>query len=102
MSYATTVSAHSQRQHAGGLAHSSAKPQHQKMAEKPLAVVREVYRRRDRAGVEEQPPGIPPEMTAQDESREPDLGAEQPSERLQEEEAPHADTVKIQQRHLLQ
>ncbi|KAI5081508.1 hypothetical protein GOP47_0004691 [Adiantum capillus-veneris] len=94
MSYATAVSGHSQRHHAGGLAKSSVKPQRQKMTEKPPVVVRKVYRRRDRAGVEEQSPCRPPEMTAQDESREPVLAAEEQSpERLQEEEVPHADTV---------
>ncbi|KAI5081509.1 hypothetical protein GOP47_0004692 [Adiantum capillus-veneris] len=57
MSYATAVSGHSQRQHSGGMDRTSAKPHRQKMAEKPPTVVRKVYRRRDRARVEEQTPG---------------------------------------------
>ena len=64
------------------------------MAERTQAVVRKVYRRRDRAGVEEQPPGRPPEVTAQDESRDPVCEAEeQPPERHQEEGILHVDTV---------
>lgn len=93
-SYATAVSGHSQRQRARGQARATAKPRRQKTAERSQAVERKVYRRRDRATVEEQPTGRPPEVIAQDESRDPVLVAEeQPPERAQEEEILHVDTV---------
>ncbi|MCO5581477.1 hypothetical protein L7F22_035362 [Adiantum nelumboides] len=73
-----SVSGHSQRQRAGGQACTSAKPQRLNKAERSQAVERKVYRRRDRAVVEEQPPRRPPEMTTQDENRVPVLGVEEP------------------------
>lgn len=71
-----------------------AKPRRQKMAERPQAVERKVYRLRDRAAVEEQPLGRPPEVTAQDDGREPGLAVEEQSpESPQEEVILHADTA---------